>query len=771
MIMKPVPFKRTLKIVLTLACALGFSPAFAQDPFGGDSPFGAPANAGNDAFAPPSAQKPATPAAAAVPADDPDPVIRMLRSHPPKTPNDLADGLTWTIRLKRWDEVGRLLDRLQALNWTLDQKAAVARRMGAAMVLRMRSADAAISDAQKNVATELFQAPSQLVRDPAWIDQAIDKLGSVVPAERRAAQLRLHDAGSAAVSRLVNRLLAGDAKVPAIQLASTANSFGADGADALRTACLVQDTVAATRAITALTDLPNNEFGTELGAALFSRRLSPETQAQLSQKLAASYSKLPTAQAVEAHLKSRFDKALQTYQQQRAITSELTDHVWRPASNSTTAIERAEVSSADKALESLARLAALRMQLQVATNSGLADCAAILLQRSYKMRPQLVAAELPSFLLADIAPEVSGDLAWWQQVFARCQELQLHGGATRSLQWMADAIGTGNFDASIGYLTKLLKDPTPAIRYTALEVLAKMDPKTSYYGNEWAMETAIEMTRMQSGPHALVIGLQSELRQAAQQQINLQTGSDVTVVNSGVAALKALDEPIPFEQIYIVDRVADQSISQLVQRLRKSQRGRSLPIAILTEQLYSYEREVLDEIPGVVTSLLTRNPEQMQRVTEMLDASLDTPPLTPTDRANFSAIASRFLSHISSNRQHYAFYPLSTWNSAIVNSTTELPSDTQVALLSGLGTAESQWKLASMTLQSTISEAHRMAAVKAFAQSVRQFGMNLHRDEVKQAYNRYNEVGPKDPVAAKAMGLVLDVIEAQVGKAPWPEGL
>jgi hypothetical protein len=49
--------------------------------------------------------------------------------------------------------------------------------------------------------------------------------------------------------------------------------------------------------------------------------------------------------------------------------------------------------------------------------------------------------------------------------------------------------------------------------------------------------------------------------------------------------------------------------------------------------------------------------------------------------------------------------------------------------------------------------------------------MNLHRENVVHAYELYNEFGPKDPVAMKAMGLVLDVIEAQAGKAPWPEGL
>lgn len=781
MIIPQRPHYRTSKIALALCCAwvvsgshFPCSLSMAQDPLDGAvaDPFGAsPAPGAIDGFTAPPAATPATSATGAKPlVEDADPVVRLLREKTPSSPTAMADGLTWTIRLKRWDEVGRLLDRIQAVNWSLDQKAAVARRMGAAMVLRMRSAEATLTDAQKAIAAELFQAPAQLTRDPAWIDQAIDKLASDVAAERRSAQLRLHDAGASGIARLVNRLLAGDSKVAALQLVTAANSFGDDGKDALRTACLVRDPAAANRVLTALAELKGGDFGTELGAALASRTLPAAMQEGLSNKLVSKYSSLPSAQTIESHLKSRFMAALKTYQQQRAIESELTDYVWRPAADGTS-IERVVASVSDKALESAARLAAYRMQLQSATTDGLVDSAAVLMQRTYKMRPQLFAGELSNYMLADIAPDMRSDIGFWQNVFARCEEWQLHGAAIRSLQLMADGISTGEFDTSIAFLTKLLKDPTPAIRYTALEVLAKLDPQANYYGNEWAMETAVEMTRLQSGPHALVIGLQSGLRQAAQQQINLQTSSHVTVVNSGVAALKALNEAEPFELIFIVDRVADTTLSQLVQRLRNSDRGRSLPIAILTDEVYSYERDLIAEIPGVITSVLSRNAAQMERVVSLMEASLDTAPMSSTDRASFAATASRFLAKIASDREHYAFYPLNSWHSAIVQGNSQVSDATQLALLSGLGTAESQWKLARSTTVTSISEQDRMEAAKAFGRSVRKFGMNLHRDNVVQAYELYNEFGPKDPVTTKAMGLVLDVIEAQAGKAPWPEGL
>ncbi len=744
------------------------------DPFGGADPFAGGAMASDPNAATGAFAQPVGPVAVANPnairEEDPDPIIRMLRSHPPKLPTEFADGLTWTIRLKRWDEVGRLLDRLAAAGWTSEQKADVARRVGSAALLRMSNPEAELSDAQKSVASELFHAPATLARDPQWIDLTIDKLASSSAPERQIAQLRLHDAGALGIERVVNRLLAGDPKVAPAVLAAVANSYGEDGTEALRSACLVSDPVAAARVPLALADLPISDFGSELGAALISRVMPLEQQQQLAEKLTKKYGTLPTAQSIEQHLTKRFDAALGNYQLQRQTDPTLTDYVWRPSAAGTS-IQRVSVPQSDKSLEQVARLAAQRMQLQVATNEGLVGCAAVLLQRAYKVRPQLYAAEGSAQLLANFPTEVSGDFSWWQQVFSQCTTWQLHGAAVRALHLMADGIVRGDFDPPSEYIAKLLRDPRPAIRYSALELFDRLDPKSSYFGDEWALETAIEMSRLGSGPRVLVIGLQSELRQTAQQQINLQTGADVSVVNSCAAALKVLDEPIPTELIVIVDRVADQSISQLVQRLRRSRRGGSLPIAVLTEQLYDYEREMLAEIPGVITSVLSRNPEQMQRVLSLLEQNLDTAPLTAADRDGFVGTANRFLARIASDREHYAFYPLALWKNELSDSSSKVSPAARIVLLSGVGSADSQRQLAQLTSLSTIDEQQRSDAARAFGRSVRQFGVNLSAADVLQTYELYNQLGPNDPVAVKAIGLILDVIEAHAGKAPWPEGL
>lgn len=738
--------------------------------------FGGTAAEPTDIFAGGADPAPATTeAATSAPGDDllqqdPDPVVRMLRSERPKTPAKMADGLTWTIRLKRWDEVGRLLDQVNANGWTVEQRAEIARQLGTAMLLRMRANESALTPAQAAMAKEIQMAPGTLARQPEWIDQNVLKLGSGALADRQLATARLHDAGSIGLERLVNRLLAGDTEVAPERLAAAAATFARPGVEALRAATLVADPAAAGRVHLALAALPVNDFSAEHAAGLSSRTLPAAVQQELMARLVARKIAIPTPEQIDAYLTKRFDSALATYQLERRQVAAVNDYTWRPTLAGNT-IERIETSAADKQLEAVAHLAAQRMKLQNTSDVGLATCAAVLLQRAYKIRPQLHAGELPSHYLAEFPPEVQGNVGWWQQVFAQCSNLQLHGGAIRSLQMLGEGIAIAKFEAPLEFLTKLLRDPRPAIRYTAFELIERLDPKSSYYGDEWTLETAIELSRLGTGPHALVIGLQSDLRQAAQHQIRLQTGGDVSVVNSGVAALKMLDDAVPTELIVIVDRVADQTISQLVQRLRKSERGRSLPIAILTDDLYEHERNEISRTPGVVTSILSRDPKQMERVLQMLVAQLDTTPLSSADRSSLTASASRFMARIAADRDQYGFYPLTRWQSVLVDTSSTSNHGISVALLSAAGSAESQRKLAWMTAASDLDEQQRLSAARAFGRSVRKFGMAMQRGDVVQAYDLYNQVGPKDPVAVKAMGLVLDIIEAQAGKAPWPEGL
>ena len=95
----------------------------------------------------------------------------------------------------------------------------------------------------------------------------------------------------------------------------------------------------------------------------------------------------------------------------------------------------------------------------------------------------------------------------------------------------------------------------------------------------------------------------------------------------------------------------------------------------------------------------------------------------------------------------------------------------QMSVIAAVGSAAGQAKLVTMAANGSLSEQDRMNAARAFGSSVRRFGMLLNSDEELRSYDLYNQLGPRDPVAVKALGLVLDVTEAQAGKMEWPQGL
>ena len=725
-------------------------PTLSTDPTGAFGGFAPAADATSSAVAPAGTS-------ATESGPDPSPVVRLLRETPPQTPNEMAQGLSWVVRLKRWDEVRRLLDLVAAKNWSLAELSELAKSGEPSLWLRLSIDEAGLSEQQRKLVNDVLAAPRKLASDPAWLDSWIDQLSAPQPGLRRVAQLRLQDGGNAAIERLLERLLSGDTKVDAGMLAGTVAEFGESGADALRAACLVADAERSGRVFLGIAEIPGNEFSAELGAGLSSSVLSPQTRSALAEILLRRFSRLPTPEAVHDYLTERFRIKLESYQQTRTNDVAIADVLWRPTKDgrSVTAIA---ANGQDRQLESVAQLAAHRLNLTLSTTEELVDCGAVLLQRAYQVQPSLEQSASGATLLAQFNHTVATETSYWIRVFDQATELQFHGGAVRAMQ-MVVASTPGRESVPLDFFTRLLGDTRPMVRYLALKRIAALDPQQSFAGAEKVLEVALEMSRLGNGPHALVVGMNSELRSAAEQQLELQAGARVTGAHSARSALQTLDGATPVEMVVIVDRTADQSIYELLQRIRGSERGRALPIAVLTDELYQHERRLIAETPSVIGSILTRAPDQMQRVIGQLTQRLDTQPFTTAERNELARVASEFLSRIGSNRDTYAFYPLSDLRSEMLDVGTGLPIDLRLGLLSGLGTRESQQQLIGFASRRSALPEERMQAAQALEHSVKRFGMNLGREDILQAYDSYNTLGPNDPATAKALGSVLDVIE------------
>ena len=122
--------------------------------------------------------------------------------------------------------------------------------------------------------------------------------------------------------------------------------------------------------------------------------------------------------------------------------------------------------------------------------------ASIILQREYQWDSSLHGTLDVSKLLPDVDSE---DREFWVSVFELASQQQLHGAAVRALQ----SVPLNADEDSLNFLSDVLSDSRPMIRYIALERLARIDPKFGFRGTDKAVEVSLEMLRLRSGPHAL----------------------------------------------------------------------------------------------------------------------------------------------------------------------------------------------------------------------------------------------------------------------------
>ena len=151
--------------------------------------------------------------------------------------------------------------------------------------------------------------------------------------------------------------------------------------------------------------------------------------------------------------------------------------------------------------------------------------------------------------------------------------------------------------------------------------------------------------------------------------------------------------------------------------------------------------------------------------------TLDVKPMTIEDRTNLTAAAGQFLTKISSDRALYGFYPVEQWNQQLISTRKTMAPAAQAKILSTLGNKDSQVQLTLMAATVGAPEQDRITAAKSFEKSVRQFGLQLNDQQIKNTYEQYNQLGPTDPVSAKVLGYILDILEAQAGSKSWPDPL
>ncbi|HBE69314.1 MAG TPA: hypothetical protein DDW52_14295 [Planctomycetaceae bacterium] len=675
------------------------------------------------------------------------PVIQMLRESPPESPAEMARALNWMHSLRKPRELDRLLSIVR--DWPPGQKTALSRAGGTAFWIRLRGRSEVLSEASQQLIGEILRAPAQQAKQPQWIDSWIAQLASDSPSKVLYAQQQLHDAGFAGISRLLVELSSGSSTVPGDRLRDAILSFGEQGTQALQLATTLPPSVSQP-VVSSIDPMRNIDLRTDWAVAAFGDRFDETFRNGLIENVPAD--RLPSTARVVSAVEQQLDQALLAYNQARTQVDPQTVDIWQISADGQT-VEHAQAPKDIQQLRLLAHWARQTLKLNASEQRRI-ECLAILLQDAYQKPP----SERPTALAS------AGEFAEWEsvsvaEVLAKATDMQLHGAALSALQLLAS--GKQASVATVDVLVKHLTDSRPAVRYTALEAITKIDPSAPFYGAETALVTATEMARLADGPTVLVIGLHAEMRQAVSSQLEHLFAARAITANSARAAAERLSANHPFELVVVADRVLDQSLYQLLQRLRNGKHSRSLPIAVMTDSLTAIEESLIENMPGASRGVLSRDEDQMRRVVQSLHEQLDTEPLDVVDRAIFARAATEFLVKVTSDRSKYYFYPVADIRDELAALNYSLDAKQSARLLSGLGTRDGQWELVKMAADSSQPQEQRISAAASFSTSADRHGIILPRDEVLRVYDLYNELGPRDRVAAQALGQILDVIESR----------
>lgn len=203
---------------------------------------------------------------------------------------------------------------------------------------------------------------------------------------------------------------------------------------------------------------------------------------------------------------------------------------------------------------------------------------------------------------------------------------------------------------------------------------------------------------------------------------------------------------------------ADRNLEDIVLQIRKMPRGKALPIFVFGGRDSALAAQTYDQPLRRQTP--TSEPTDLASVLRPVLEAAPLPPLATDERSVFAHEAVTLLAEIATDPK-LSFYDLRSAGveRAIAGELTTGGSEF-IALFSGLGTPQSQARLAELVALPSISVRNRELALTGFQRSVERFGNRLSRKQVAVQYDRYNQA--TEPEVTGALGELLDFLEARV---------
>lgn len=228
---------------------------------------------------------------------------------------------------------------------------------------------------------------------------------------------------------------------------------------------------------------------------------------------------------------------------------------------------------------------------------------------------------------------------------------------------------------------------------------------------------------------------------------------------SDLAALQTrLEDRRPVHMVFLSASSAPEYARDLVNQIRETNEGAKVPIFFYGGSDDGLETARFESPLRRRYAIST--PQSFTSVMDSVHAAAALPPLDSDERKAYEIGSMSILSAVAQNPKQ-EFYDLRTNEiDKVLGAPSSGSNESHLAVLAGLGTAESQDALAELAASESVAQPVRMRAAERFAESVQRFGTRLSRDHVALQYERYNRTNNEDIRAS--IGIVLDAMEKRV---------
>ncbi|MFN9434520.1 MAG: hypothetical protein ACK6DC_06210 [Planctomycetota bacterium] len=743
-------------LALFAACFLFVIPvAVAQDPF---SDFG---DGENGAGAPVAAPERRAGDSEDVDLKERDAVVLSLRRDPPRDAIGIAKALQWMVRIRRWDEAGRWLDKLGAGGMSPAVARQIVDAIGAKPLLDLEMQLNGLTDTQRAAAARIRMLAAQALQDPGSLASSVSQLRSPSKGDRLTAYEALKAAGAPGITAMLNAMLDENAQPPSNSMVEAFSLLGDQAPRAWQVAMTTPHADARKRLVALVAPLPKPKMGCELMAELYDPSVTDAVRDSLERSLRGPQSQMPSVQEVNRFALDLVEQSLNEYRRRSRLNEVDTEIEWVLAQNGRSLNEGAAIP----AMLALTRASqAAQIAVRLIPQSDLASATAIAAHWEYLTARGAVDATGDATFRNALPESLRDSPEFACLVWDAALSNRLSGAQAVAIGNLSRWEGAGIPGAVRERLVAATRSGLAMVRYPAAvalmksrleasavpadtDPLAKKSPPAGFQGSSRVDAVATEMRQLSSEPVALIVGGNEGLRGHMHGLLD-QFGYRLFEAATAAEAFQLLRSGLPIEAVFIIEHVRDLDLGQLVQRIRANPTTSTVPVAMLADSLSRGEHSVAEEDHRVVMGSVPPTLEALGDITARMRGVSDPPPLTIEARILFKDSADNYF-------QANAAPPA----------------------LQGAGSSEPRWaatqeeqnQLLRILADRTESELKREQASRNFVQSVRRFGLLITSETAQSQYDVYNLRGESEPVTRAVVGRAIDAIEASNGQRSWAE--